>query len=1000
MDMTIRLIALGGLRCTHGGDELDWLARKWLSGALLLYLAVERRATREHLLAMFWPDHDDSRAGRRLNQALYSLRSGLGSDCIRTNGFELIAGDDLQSDVVDFERFEAAGRHKDAVSLYGGPFLSGVHLAPQLGFETWVDQRRARCAQLFRNACRTSLEERLAAGDVIGAIALARRWVTPDPLDDEAQHRLIDLLAGSGARAEALAQYDLYTRGLAQDDLTPLEKTKELVTRIRRGETDATQSRHNGKGESASPSDAEPAEALKTAYSGSAATDESVPGSAPATDRPFGSRSSAFRMVPPRRLRLVMSVVVLLGALGVTVRWPSWSPTRDVELDAHLVAVLPFRVNGAESSLSYLREGMVELLAARLAAESGPRAVDPRALTNVWQRVGGADGADLTREQAVAVAREAGAGRLVLGEVVSLPGRVVLTAVLHDVATGRSELPVSAEGPSDSLLALVDRLVAGLLSMNAGERERLASLTTTSLPALRRYLAGQSAYRGGRPAEGLSNFSRALEIDTTFALAALMRWRARARVGGGDAGEMISAAWRHRDRLGYRDRAFLDAVVGPNWPGFSSAADRIASRQALAEQQPDNPDAWFLLGDGLPGAAAALGIPDSTALRRAAHAFSRALELDSAFLPALESLGSIALVLGDTADARRHADHYLELAPTGLEAETVRCRFAASARGVAALTEILARIDSEGGDLANRCLRWLHGIPAAAEVRDSLAEHLHRQFEENPEILGRVDWRLLGWTLHRVAHDRGRPRAATRYVDALRRTGQLDSLGYLVTRIGDGLYWDGESDAAARAATALAARLARMPAEPNGASGDALCVLGQWRLAQGDTAGVIPVIARLHSLRGTADSWEEARALRCAEMLRTWHGVATGSSGSAARLARVEVSLSALGAMRRRMYPESNLVLARLLEAQGDFHGAQRVLDAMQIGTLVAYGSIVLRERGRIALQRGDTLGAAENYRRYLAMRADPEPELLPEVQRIRVELAQLTRPAGPKRAR
>jgi len=28
--------------------------------------------------------------------------------------------------------------------------------------------------------------------------------------------------------------------------------------------------------------------------------------------------------------------------------------------------------------------------------------------------------------------------------------------------------------------------------------------------------------------------------------------------------------------------------------------------------------------------------------------------------------------------------------------------------------------------------------------------------------------------------------------------------------------------------------------------------------------------------------------------------------------------------MRRRGYPESNLVLARLLEAQGDFHSAQR----------------------------------------------------------------------------
>ena len=42
----------------------------------------------------------------------------------------------------------------------------------------------------------------------------------------------------------------------------------------------------------------------------------------------------------------------------------------------NVVAVLPFRVTGADSSLANLREGIVDLLAADLTGECGPRAID------------------------------------------------------------------------------------------------------------------------------------------------------------------------------------------------------------------------------------------------------------------------------------------------------------------------------------------------------------------------------------------------------------------------------------------------------------------------------------------------------------------------------------------------------------------------------------------------------------------------------------------------
>jgi hypothetical protein len=46
-------------------------------------------------------------------------------------------------------------------------------------------------------------------------------------------------------------------------------------------------------------------------------------------------------------------------------------------LDARLSAVVPFRIGGADPSLRYLREGMLDLMAATLVSDDGTHAVDP-----------------------------------------------------------------------------------------------------------------------------------------------------------------------------------------------------------------------------------------------------------------------------------------------------------------------------------------------------------------------------------------------------------------------------------------------------------------------------------------------------------------------------------------------------------------------------------------------------------------------------------------------
>jgi hypothetical protein len=135
-------------------------------------------------------------------------------------------------------------------------------------------------------------------------------------------------------------------------------------------------------------------------------------------------------------------------------------------VDENVVAVVPFRVS-ADPSLGYLREGMLDLMAAKLTGEGGPRAADPRAVMSAWRSAGGSERADLDPTALRQLARRLGAGRLLLGSIVGAPSRLTISASVQSLATTAGGTPVEVAGPADSLPRLIDRLTAKLLAQQA-----------------------------------------------------------------------------------------------------------------------------------------------------------------------------------------------------------------------------------------------------------------------------------------------------------------------------------------------------------------------------------------------------------------------------------------------------------------------------------------------------------------------------------------------------
>ena len=189
-----------------------------------------------------------------------------------------------------------------------------------------------------------------------------------------------------------------------------------------------------------------------------------------------------------------------------------------------------------------------------------------------------------------------------LGSAVSTGDRVRLAADLYSVGgerLGRAQV----DGPADSVLGLVDRLSVALLRDVWRSREplpslQIASLTTDSLAALRAYLEGEQAYRRLAFDSALAAYTRAIEVDSTFALAHLRRALVYGWTGGygsAQSNEAAAAGVRFANRLPPRSAGCSTAIAPSSW-----ASPARSTRSARSSTQyPDDLEGWYLYGEAL-----------------------------------------------------------------------------------------------------------------------------------------------------------------------------------------------------------------------------------------------------------------------------------------------------------------------------------------------------------------------------------------------------------------
>ena len=742
----IRLRTLGVVEVAHdSGEVIETLVSQPKRLAFLVYLALASPRgfhRRDRLVALFWPELDDERARAALRRSLHFLRSALGTDALVSRGDEVAVDTQvLESDVGELETALAEGRLADAVALYRGDFLSGLHVKGASELDQWMEATRDSLRERVAAAC-WELADQSAHSSPGDAAAWSARACALVPYDEGALRRRLQLLHDVGDNAAALRAYKEFAEWLEREfGAAPADATRAVADACRMA-----------------PAVREARGALVVALADNATTSSAPTGVADADMRLHRTRPSRWTMAVAAA---VLAVCVAVAAL--VLRQPASSSGSPSAPDR--IVVIPFAIEGT-GPFGYLRFGLVDLLSGTLDGSGPLRAVDPHAVFAYTSTLG-ADSASATLGQRVA--EKFGARYFVSGRVLQSGRRVNVTAGIFEVS-GKEVASTHTSGDESMLFAMVDTLTRQLLVQRFGDPGarlmRLAFATTASLPALKAYISGTHELRLGLFSEATVHFTDAVAIDSAFALAHFGRSVAIAWSSAGRDHEAVVAARRavdHSARLPAHDQALMLAHW-EQWAGREQSAEERLRR--LLDTYPSDLDAWHELAEVRFHSPATIGVP----FTNARAAFEHALDAPSLAPSARVHLARIAAFETDTESTKRLAAVESNASPDDTRAEEILLLDAAVRSDDAAAQPIISALSR--GDA--------HRIWTAAW---SVAQYAGnwRMAEQIALFLTRADHsddaRSAGWVA--VAQFRrasGRPRAAEDAVLSLQRSAPMFAL--------------------------------------------------------------------------------------------------------------------------------------------------------------------------------------------------------------------------------
>lgn len=337
-------------------------------------------------------------------------------------------------------------------------------------------------------------------------------------------------------------------------------------------------------------------------------------------------------------------------------------------LDDRTWIVVPFDNLARAQDVDWMRTAAVNLLYLDMSRWQDIRVIDDERVVDLLRETPEAGGSQpLSLNAGLAVAKRAGAGRLVMGDLLRLGNRTQVTAKVFNVRTGQRIRSVSeATTVQDSVMPLFGKLAQRILNVAPPQGANVGALGTSSVSAYQEYLAGVQALNRFDLTEARARLEKAITLDTTFALA---HYKLAVALGWSSPGDPqqrrhAEAAARMLVGLPARERALITGQLYQTTGNWTDACQVYAG---MLRTDSLDVEALYGLGECLYHDATVAPLAgDTTQFRfradweRSIRAFRRVLELDPQYHLAYQHI-----IDALTAERHTNASHCPGGATTG-----------------------------------------------------------------------------------------------------------------------------------------------------------------------------------------------------------------------------------------------------------------------------------------------------------------------------------------------
>jgi len=380
---------------------------------------------------------------------------------------------------------------------------------------------------------------------------------------------------------------------------------------------------------------------------------------APAEEATIRKTEEFTRRKWPRSVSIAFGTIFLLILIFLSVTYlPSiFRETRSFEPEP--IAVLPFENLTGDDVYNIYRKSIANLLIAKLEQS-------PYLHVTTWERMGdllkqtgkeNLDIVDISKETAFDLCRMDGVGAAVTGSYSKIGTMFAIEVKVLNVTSKQIRISATSSGDGDnSVFGQIDQLSEaisrgiGLSEWHIREKQRpIAEVTTTSIEAYNYFIRGREESEKLYFNESRKFLEKALEIDSTFALAYLYLGYTYSRLGysteSNTAYEQAKLFAKHATG---KDSLFIEAVIAP------TRGDAIDILKMMIREYPKEKRAYVWLGFRY------FYIED---YNQAIKEFEKALELDPHYGLAASMIANSYKKMGDFEKALAYFKKYESLSP-------------------------------------------------------------------------------------------------------------------------------------------------------------------------------------------------------------------------------------------------------------------------------------------------------------------------------------------------